>query len=265
MVMPRRAGGRLRKRVRQYRWRALRQAGPAMTLVVLLGPPIMVLLGIGLPALIGVLLGVWPPVLLATPFKRGAVCGVVLVGAAWWFREIAYVLGARAERDRKGAEGEAATGDVLRPLRRRGWRVVHDIEFPGQGNVDHLLIGTRGVIAVDSKYTTERLFLRGNKGIEGSHRGFIGEAKWAATLAKRALSDIGYPNIPVEPALVFWGPGAPDIDGGHRTIQNTLVLEGREAKQWRGALSERPEILDPATVKEVTERLKRFRESSTAT
>ena len=206
------------------------------------------------PAATSLVDGQWPPTLLATSFRRGLVMGGALVGAAWWIREIARVFGEGAERDRKGAEGEALTDSALRSLRRHGWRIVHDLEFPGRGNVDHLLVGPGGIIAVDSKYTTERLWVT-PKAIGGSRANHIGKAKYAAELAKRALEEAGFASLTVQPALVFWGPGAPNIPGGLVTIQDTLVLEGRRARAWRVKLRDRSPALDKESVRAIAARL----------
>jgi hypothetical protein len=50
-----------------------------------------------------------------------------------------------------GALGEQRTAKTLRRLERDGWHAVHDLERRANGNVDHLLIGPRGVFILDSK------------------------------------------------------------------------------------------------------------------
>jgi hypothetical protein len=195
-------------------------------------------------------LGHWPPAWLRTASGRGFLTGIVAMGWAWWCWAIVHLFDDEAERDRKGAEGEESTGHALRPLRRHGWTVIHDLEYPGLGNVDHVIVGPGGVIAIDSKFTTERLSVTA-KAIRGSRRGHISEAKYAAHLAERALGCAGFEAVDVEPALVFWGPGAPSIPDGHIVIQDTLVLEGRKSRSWRSALSSRRPRLDVQTVEAV--------------
>lgn len=255
--MARRGGQRLRKRVRQQQWTAVRRLPRTSALLIVLGYPLVVAIGLGVAALFLALLGVWPPPPVSSPFGRGVVMGGMLIGACWWFREFAQVFALGAERDRKGAEGEEHTDRALRPLRRRGWQVLHDIEFPGEANVDHLLIGPGGVVAVESKYTTERLWVN-HKAIGGSSHGwFITDAKRGLRLAERALAEAGHPDLPVEAALVFWGPGAPTVDGGHRTLQGVWVLEGRSERAWRAALVQRPVVLQRADIKAIKKDLKR--------
>jgi hypothetical protein len=75
-----------------------------------------------------------------------------------------------AARWRMGATGERRTGRALDPLRRKGWRVLHDRQLGprSRANLDHLLIAPDGtVFNVDSKmrngsvrYDRRRNYLR---------------------------------------------------------------------------------------------------------
>ena len=61
---------------------------------------------------------------------------------------------------RRGAAGERRTARLLAPLERRGWAVLHDLAIPGtQANIDHLVIGPGGVVAIDTKQYRGRLQL----------------------------------------------------------------------------------------------------------
>ena len=252
----RKAGARLRRRVREHQWRELRDRGPKAWLAVASYPAVLAA-AMGAMALVSLLGGRWPPAAAESAFQRGVILGAAVIGAAWWIREITQALAAGAERDRKGAFGEEYTASALRPLRRHGWHAVHDIEYRGDGNVDHLLVGPGGVLAIDSKYTTERLSVT-PKAISGSRRNYIGQAKYAARLAERALAELGLEHLTVEPALVFWGPGAPAIEGGSVTIQGTLVIEGLRATAWRKALRARDHVLDHQEIESIVALLRGF-------
>jgi hypothetical protein len=53
---------------------------------------------------------------------------------------------------RRGVAGERRTARLLAPLERRGWAVLHDLAIPNSAaNIDHLVIGPGGVMAIDSK------------------------------------------------------------------------------------------------------------------
>jgi hypothetical protein len=63
----------------------------------------------------------------------------------------------RAWRD--GARGERATARLLRRLDRHGHTVFHDVAIPGTpANADHVVIGPAGVVLVDSKRYTGRVW-----------------------------------------------------------------------------------------------------------
>jgi hypothetical protein len=50
-----------------------------------------------------------------------------------------------------GTRAEESVGQTLTELRREGWFVFHDIEQPGEGNVDHLVSGPSGVFMIETK------------------------------------------------------------------------------------------------------------------
>jgi nuclease-like protein len=55
-----------------------------------------------------------------------------------------------AERLRLGRDGERSVGHLLEALRANGAQVFHDL--PGNGfNVDHAVISTRGIYAIETK------------------------------------------------------------------------------------------------------------------
>ena len=77
-------------------------------------------------------------------------------------REKAERLNKRADMFEQGAEGEAATAEVLATLP-PGWTSLHDVRWPGRrlANVDHVLIGPGGVFVIDSKNWTGRITVEG--------------------------------------------------------------------------------------------------------
>ena len=52
-----------------------------------------------------------------------------------------------------GAEGEARVGEQLRQLELHGWRILHDVHWPGRpkANIDHIAVGPGGVLVIDAK------------------------------------------------------------------------------------------------------------------
>lgn len=77
----------------------------------------------------------------------------------WWRRLLNYLgwwpdHNPEAANYEAGAAGERLTAELLRPLTREGWHVLHDRAIPGsRANVDHVLVPPHGryLIVLDSK------------------------------------------------------------------------------------------------------------------
>jgi hypothetical protein len=68
-----------------------------------------------------------------------------------------------AEAYERGAEGEESTARILGVLSAEGWRVFHDVRWPGrpQANIDHVLVGPGGVFVVDTKSWSGHIDIKG--------------------------------------------------------------------------------------------------------
>lgn len=120
-------------------------------------------------------------------------------------REKADRLNRRAELFEQGAEGEAATAEVLAALP-SDWAALHDVRWPGRrlANVDHVVIGPGGVFVVDSKNWTGRVT------VDGGHlrqNGYSREKVVASAAdAALAVSELVSPYAAwVQPVLCFTG------------------------------------------------------------
>src|SRR3954453_5632477 len=67
-----------------------------------------------------------------------------------------------AEAFERGAEGEESTARVLGALSAEGWRIFHDVRWPGraQANIDHVVVGPSGVFVLDTKSWVGRVDIR---------------------------------------------------------------------------------------------------------
>jgi len=89
----------------------------------------------------------------AAPLLAGLAAGTL----AGWRLRFRPSRDTRAWRD--GARGERATARLLRRLARHGHTVFHDVAIPGTpANADHVVIGPAGVVLVDSKRYTGRVW-----------------------------------------------------------------------------------------------------------
>jgi len=93
----------------------------------------------------------------------------------------------------RGVRGERRIARVLDKLAKRGdWRVLHSIPLAGGGDIDHLLIGADGVIAINTKHhpraqiavTPRAIYIRGNR-TEYLDDARDGAKKVSTTLSRR--------------------------------------------------------------------------------
>lgn len=149
-----------------------------------------------------------------------------------------------AARWRMGATGERRTGRALDPLRRKGWRVLHDRQLGprSRANVDHLLISPSGVVFnVDSKmrngavrYDRRRNYLRIGKtsGYQLVSSTLYESERIAQTLAR----EVG----PVQVVSVLAVHRA-KLPSWHRIeIKGVRVMGARDVRRWLASQAGRP-------------------------
>lgn len=131
---------------------------------------------------------VWEPV---APY----VVGATLASAAWWvyamMLETAGIISKRA-----GVAAEEWTASELRPLRRRGWRLVNHVMIL-KSDVDHALLGPGGYVAVETKFRSD--WSDGAQDLGAMAR----QAKQAARDLQARLR-VWKPVV--RPVVVMWGP-----------------------------------------------------------
>jgi hypothetical protein len=171
-----------------------------------------------------------------------------------------------AARWERGADAERETARLLRALRWRGWRILHDRRLPGHGraNVDHVLVSPCGtaVVVLDTKawrrtWDTKLVGVRVHCGREDRHREVEKVAGYAATVGRL----LGMPAGSVWPLLVVHG--SPIVGGrldvrvagwagpvwvlGPGLLVSTLRAAPKEWRLWRaGRLAARVREALPA-------------------
>jgi hypothetical protein len=154
---------------------------------------------------------------------------------------------ARARQTRQsweaGAAGERAVAAVLEQLSTAGWRVLHDVHWPGrpQANLDHVAVGPGGVVVVDAKnwsgtVTVSDGMLRQN----GYRRQQTLEAAGAAAAAVTAMLAPGHRSrVHVAVCLV-----QQELDA-QRLPPGVVVVGLSELAPW---LTQLPPALSPEAV-----------------
>jgi hypothetical protein len=100
----------------------------------------------------------------AAPLLAGLAAGAVV---GWRLR---FRVSRNTRAWRAGARGERATARLLRRLDRRGYTVFHDVAIPGTpANADHVVMGPAGVVLVDSKRYTGRVWQSPDRRVWHNH------------------------------------------------------------------------------------------------
>jgi Nuclease-related domain len=146
---------------------------------------------------------------LLAPWLGLALGGLAAVAAGWGLR---FRPSPDAIAWRRGAAGERRTAQLLDPLERHGWAILHDLAVPGSAaNIDHLAIGPGGVFAIDSKQYRGRLQLDALGKLWHGRYPFapaVRAASWEADQAAQVLPDPGMAVVPivtVHGVQVPWG------------------------------------------------------------
>jgi hypothetical protein len=171
-----------------------------------------------------------------TPWLAQAWIGAGAVAVAWAVTEFLRHDGAQYLRD--GVTGERQTAKVLHRFARRDWTIVHDIPRESW-NIDHALVGLRGAIALDSKYTNcdwivtekgiEKVKLSGNT--EPVPKPLVDARARAWDLHILLLGAPARVRTEVLPTLVLWGKVRP-VPGGVLLVDGVFIAIGEQAKEW---------------------------------
>ena len=124
---------------------------------------------------------------------------------------------------RWGAKAEIEVGRALDRLEQEGYDVLHDIQRPGQGNLDHVLSGFNGVYLVETKSHSFK---------PGAPSRAKGQAKWLR-------HEVGVWVTPVI-CILRRRKGPVQIDG-------VWVVSARDILDWIRGQSNKP--ADPAQFK----------------
>jgi hypothetical protein len=105
----------------------------------------------------------------------------------------------------QGAAGEEAAAHVLGALSAEGWRIFHDVRWPGRAHahIDHVLVGPGGVFVIDALVWTGEIEVRsGSLRLDGRRRARQVIASAAAAMAIGELLPSVSPKA-IRPVLCF--------------------------------------------------------------
>ncbi len=179
--------------------------------------------------------------LMPTAFSRGVVLGAGLASSAGVLASLVRQVTGTAPA-MMGGQGEQWTASELRPLQRRGWRVVHHVSLR-PWDIDHVLIGPGGAFAIETKWSAQPWVL------EPAEARVLSAARQAADNARdlRLWAPFRKAGIDVQPVVMLWGPAAtPDGLGVPTDLDGATVMRGSHAPAWRTRLANN--VLSPEQV-----------------
>ncbi len=176
----------------------------------------------------------------ASGFLQGLISGC-LIGAIAICMLFANVVFSGSLSWMLGGGAEKSTNEILESLGPE-WKIFSNIPFvegptsgPWEVDVDHVAVGPRGVLVVETKYTSvvtsldeERLGTRIRNDAAQAYRNSVKVGRVVQ------LMEV---NIPIIPVLVYWGPGVRSSDESVRALGSVRVVAGAREKEWMPNIS----------------------------
>lgn len=159
----------------------------------------------------------------------------------------------------KGLSGEREVGAILDELKRGGAFVFHDIGADSF-NIDHAVVSTRGIFAIETKYVTKRKsqnnklsYHDGQLTIHGAPLKFdpLPQARGSAAELRRILKTFSI-DRPVKPVVLYPGWW---VEGRPNSNDQPWVLEPKALAGW---ISNEPSKLTPSEAAEIAGLLARY-------
>jgi Nuclease-related domain len=156
---------------------------------------------------------------------------------------------------RRGAAGERRTARLLAPLERQGWAVLHDLAIPNsQANIDHLVIGPGGVLAIDSKQYRGRLRVNRDGMVWHGRHLLVSALRTTLWEADQADEVLGIAGLTVAALVAVHGASVP---WGALRAEGVTAVPTRRLPDLLQAL---PPVLGPERVAWLADRARlRFR------
>jgi hypothetical protein len=193
------------------------------------------------------------------PFTFFVLVSVAFAGMLVWSVPKIVKARRRIRRLILGRDGERAVAECLDLVRHDGAWVVHDLPAAGF-NVDHVVIGTQGVFAIETKTWSKPTSGEARIEFDGSNlmvagtrpsRDPVAQARAQAAWVAKTLEELTGRRYPVRPVVVF--PGWFVERRAQPTARDVWVLEPKELRGW---LAREPHMIPPKDVALIHSRLK---------
>jgi hypothetical protein len=150
----------------------------------------------------------------------------VMAGFYWWYtKKMADMQPGDSERSLPGAR---LTSERLRSMPHPPWRVVFEIGEKSLGNIDHVVIGPCGAIAIET-IMADRPSL---EAVEAQSN--AAQVMANAAITRGELDDVtSAVGVPCKLlAKVYWGTPVPDQPAGIAVTEGLVAVEGQRLEQW---------------------------------
>jgi hypothetical protein len=166
----------------------------------------------------------------------------------------------RAKALKLGRDGERAVGQTLEALRRKGYRIFHDLI--GEGfNLDHVIVSEHGIFSVETKtyskpakgeckiiYSENGLSVNGYKPDKKIIIQLLAQKNWL----EKHIATIAGIKVSVKPVVVF--PGW-YIESHHNNKDELWVLEPKALPAY---IENSPKIISEENVRLISNYLSRY-------
>lgn len=150
---------------------------------------------------------------------------------------------------RQGFVGEQRTAGALSPLLNLGWKLIHSVKTSEAKDIDHLLIGPIGVLAINTKTSDYPIVMKNGKVTSGSHdqQVWLDSVDRDALIASDMLSYACGEEVKVRGVVLGWSSVGVTTD-------SLRVLDGMNVIP---SLKTMPRILDQTWIDSIFDQARR--------
>ncbi|MBI3429762.1 MAG: NERD domain-containing protein [Actinobacteria bacterium] len=137
-----------------------------------------------------------------------------------------------------GLEGESLTSEVLREFRSEGWVLINGIKIKRKSDIDHILVGPKGVFVIESKWSHEPWLMRQRKDSFMWDRllDAVEQTKTNLGLVKWRFGN-ELQGVEAQGVCVLWSNKLLGKERGRFDYEGILVVRGSSLADWMKSLA----------------------------
>lgn len=154
---------------------------------------------------------------------------IVVVGVAFWTWYRRKVAAMAPDTGVRPLKGSRLTAERLRRLPTPPWRVVFEVGESTLGNVDHVIIGSGGVVAIETVVGDRPTPADWQQQVEAARPQLTVNAATARNEIDELLSSGASCTVL---ARVYWGAPSDDQPASFEILPGLVAVEGQRVEQW---------------------------------